>query len=466
MNTILIGVFVYIFAQLLIGVLASRSIKSEADYLLAGRSFGYGLASFSIFATWFGAETVVGSAGKMYEEGLSGAAADPFGYALCLILVGLFFAVPLWRRGLTTLADLFHSRYSPGVERLAVLMMGPTSVMWAAAQIRAFGQVISASSELGFLVATAIAAAVVVVYTVYGGLRADAWTDVIQGITLMVGLVILLVVFVDHLGGVSATLASIPPEKLNLFEGWKNDPLAVMEKWAIPIVGSLVAQELVARIIASRTPHIARRAPLIAGGFYLTFGLIPVVIGLAATSALTGIEDTDQVLPLIAQRHLPTFLYILFAGALISAILSTVDSALLAASSLVSHNLILPLRPGMSEAAKVRAARVGVVVFALVAYVLAIYGDSVYELVSDASAFGGAGLFIIIVFGLFSSFGGARSAYAALIVGMTVWVYGNYIGDFSYSFLASLAAAFSVYVLVAVIEPRYLRQPDSAEETG
>lgn len=466
MNTILIGVFVYIFAQLVIGVLTSRRIKSEADYLLAGRSFGYGLASFSIFATWFGAETVVGSAGKMYEEGLSGAAADPFGYALCLILVGLFFAVPLWRRGLTTLADLFHSRYSPGVERLAVLMMAPTSMMWAAAQIRAFGQVISASSELGFLAATAIATAVVVVYTVYGGLRADAWTDVIQGIVLMVGLVILLVVFVDHLGGVSATLAAIPPEKLNLFAGWKNDPLAVLEKWAIPIVGSLVAQELVARIIASRSPHIARRAPLIASGFYLTFGLIPIVIGLAATSTLTGVADNDQVLPLIAQQHLPTFLYILFAGALISAILSTVDSALLAASSLVSHNLILPLRPGMSEAAKVRTARGGVVVFAVIAFVLAIYGGSVYELVSDASAFGGAGLFIIIVFGLFTSFGSARSAYAALIVGMTVWVYGNYLGDFSYSFLASLAAAFSVYVLVAVIEPRDSRQLDSAEETG
>ena len=347
-----------------------------------------------------------------------------------------------------------------------MLMMAPTSVMWAAAQIRAFGQVISASSELSFLVATAIAAAVVVVYTVYGGLRADAWTDVIQGTVLMAGLVIILVVFVGHLGGVSATLASIPPKKLNLFDGWQKDPLAVMEKWAIPIVGSLVAQELVARIIASRSPQIARRAPLIASGFYLTFGLIPVVIGLAATSVLTGVEDSDQVLPLIAQQHLPTFLYILFAGALISAILSTVDSALLAASSLVSHNLILPLRPGMSEAAKVRTARVGVVVFAVIAYVLAIYGGSVYELVSDASAFGGAGLFIIIVFGLFTSFGGARSAYAALIVGMAVWVYGNYIGDFSYAFLTSLAAALLSYVLVAVLAPRYSSKLDAVEEIG
>ncbi len=466
MNAVLVGVFIYIFAQLLIGVLVSRHIKSESDYLLAGRSFGYGLASFSIFATWFGAETVVGSAGKMYKEGLSGASADPFGYTICLFLVGIFYAVPLWRRGLTTLADLFHSRFSPGVERLAVLMMAPTSVMWAAAQIRAFGQVISASSELGFLIATAIAAAVVVIYTVYGGLRADACTDLIQGIVLMIGLVIILVIFVDQLGGVQATLDSIPPEKLILFDGWRNDPLAVMERWAIPIMGSLVAQELVARIIASRSPEIARRAPLIAGGFYLLFGLIPVVIGLAATSVVTGIEDSDQVLPHIAQQYLPTFLYILFAGALISAILSTVDSALLAAASLVSHNLIVPLRPAMSEVAKVLSARIGVVVFAVIAYVLAIYGGSVYELVADASAFGGAGLFIIIVFGLFTHFGNARSAYAALLVGMGVWVYGSYFAELSYPFLASLATAAFSYVLLALLEPRRARQLDVVEETG
>ncbi len=231
MNAVLVGVFVYIFMQLLIGVVVSRRIKSEADYLLGGRNFGYGLATCSIFATWFGAEACIGAAGKVYEEGLAGASADPFAYALCLFLTGLFFAMPLWRRGLTTLADLFHTRYSPGVERLAVLlMMVPASLMWAAAPMRAFGQVLPASSELGMLAAITIAALVVVIYTVYGGLRADAWTDVIQGIALIVGLLVMLVVFVDHLGGIEATVASIPKERLNLFSGWREDPLALLEK--------------------------------------------------------------------------------------------------------------------------------------------------------------------------------------------------------------------------------------------
>ncbi|MEO7557886.1 MAG: sodium:solute symporter, partial [Gammaproteobacteria bacterium] len=86
MNAVLTGIFVYIFAQLAIGMFVSRRIKTESDYLLAGRSLGYGLATFSMFATWFGAEALVGSAGAVYDEGLSGSAADPFGYGLCLIL--------------------------------------------------------------------------------------------------------------------------------------------------------------------------------------------------------------------------------------------------------------------------------------------------------------------------------------------------------------------------------------------
>ncbi len=106
------------------------------------------MASFSIFATWFGAETVVGAAGSIYSDGLSGGSADPFGYGLCLVVLGVVVAAPLWRRQYTTFGDLFRERYSPGVERLAVLLMVPTSVLWAAAQIRAFGQVVSVSSEL------------------------------------------------------------------------------------------------------------------------------------------------------------------------------------------------------------------------------------------------------------------------------------------------------------------------------
>src|SRR5690606_419394 len=151
--------------QLGIGVGVSRRIRTESDYLLAGRRLGYVLATFTIFATWFGAETVVGSAGVAYAGGISLAAAEPFGYGLCLLVMGAVFAVPLWRRRLTTLADLFRTRYSVSVERVAALILIPGSILWAAAQVRAFGTVLSAASTWNLELAIGLAAGFTILYT-------------------------------------------------------------------------------------------------------------------------------------------------------------------------------------------------------------------------------------------------------------------------------------------------------------
>ena len=454
MTPVLYGIMVYVLVQLAIGLLMSRRIKSEADYLLAGRSLGLGLATFSIFATWFGAETVVGAAGSIYEHGLAGGAADPFGYAACLILMGLFFAIPLYRRGLTTLGDLFRQRYSPSVERLAVLLIVPTSVMWAAAQIRAFGQVVSSASTIDVEAGILIATAVVIIYTVYGGLLADVMTDFVQGIALIVGLVVLAWVVIDAAGGMRVAASHIRPEQLHYFGGPGQPLLATLEKWAIPITGSVIAQELISRILATRTPQTAQRAALLGGGIYLAVGLIPVFLGLIGTRLLPGLDEPEQLLPRLAAEHLPMLLYIVFAGALISAILSTVDSALLAASALVEHNLIVPLRPDLSDRARVRIARSGVALFGVLAYVLALQAESIYALVVQSSALAGAGIFVVVMFGLFTRFGGPSAALAALLVGLGTWVGGEYLIGWPVPYLSSLATALATYVAVGVFEPR------------
>ncbi len=139
MNWVLAGVISYVLLQLAIGLYVSRRTSTEADYLLAGRRLGYFMATMSIFATWFGAETCIGSSSAVYEEGLAGSRADPFGYTICLLFMGLVFAVPLYRRQLTTLGDLFRQRYGGGVEKIAVVVIVPSSVIWAGAQIHAFG---------------------------------------------------------------------------------------------------------------------------------------------------------------------------------------------------------------------------------------------------------------------------------------------------------------------------------------
>ena len=446
MQPVLIGIGVYLLVQFAIGMLVSRRIASESDYLLAGRRLGLGLAAFSIFATWFGAETVVGAAGSIYSDGLAGGSADPFGYGICLVVLGVVVAAPLWRRKYTTFGDLFRERYSIGVERLAVLLMVPTSVLWAAAQIRAFGQVVSASSDLDVSVAISVAAVFVVVYTVAGGLLADVVTDFVQSIAIMVGLVVLLVAVGHAYGGLSALTGMIDPERMALFSTADATLLEIVEAWAVPICGSLLAVDMLSRILGCKTAATARNATLLGAAIYLTVGSIPVLIGLAGPTLVPNLDEPEQLVAVLAQQHLSTFLYVLFAGALISAILSTVDSCLLAAASLVSHNLILPLVPSLGERGKIRCARLGVVGFGIAAYVIALHAEGIYELVATASAFGSAGIFVVGLFGLFSRVGGAPSAYAALLAGMLVWAAGEYWLDWATPYVAAVGAALLAYL--------------------
>jgi Na+/proline symporter len=454
MQPVLIGICAYLVVQFAVGMLVSRRIASESDYLLAGRSLGLGLAAFSIFATWFGAETVVGAAGSIYSDGLSGGSADPFGYGLCLIVLGVFIAMPLWRRKYTTFGDLFRERYSPGVERLAVLLMVPTSVLWAAAQIRAFGQVVSAVSDLEVSIAITLAAGFVVIYTVAGGLLADVYTDFVQSIGIVVGLVVLLVAVGNAHGGVAELVASIDTERLALFSTANATPLEIIEAWAVPVCGSLLAVEMLSRIMGCKTAATARNATLVGAAIYIAIGLIPVTLGLAGPALAPGLEEPEQLVALLAEQHLSTFLYVLFAGALISAILSTVDSCLLAASSLVSHNLVVPLKPTLTDRQRILTARIGVATFGVLAYVIALYAEGIYELVATASAFGSAGIFVVGLFGLFGRIGGAPSAYAALVTGMFVWAAGEYWLAWSTPYIVAVAAALLAYVSAAALLPR------------
>ena len=455
MTPLLAGIGLYVLLQLAIGVVASRRIKTEDDYLVAGRSLGPVLATFTVFATWFGAETCIAAAGAVYTDGLAGGSADPFGYGLCIVLAGAVLAVPLWRLRLTTLADLFRLRFDTSVERLAVVLMVPTSLFWAAAQVRAFGQVLSAASGVEVEVALAVAATIVIAYTVFGGLLADAWTDVVQGVALIVGLGALFVA-VARAEGFDA-LTRLEPGTLSLLGAEPRPLLAIAEDWAIPVVGSLVAAEVVARILAARSERIARNATLVAGFSYLLIGLVPVTLGVLGSVLVPGLAESEQILPTLAERYLPTFLAVVFSGALVSAILSTVDSALLVAAGLVSHNVVVQLRPGMTERQKVRVARGLVVGFGVLAWVMAARAERVYELIEQASAFGSSGIVVVVLFGLFTRIGGTPSAVASLVAGVASWCLGAYVLELPYPYLTSLAVAAGAYLVPALLRPTEVR---------
>ncbi|HUF24755.1 MAG TPA: hypothetical protein VMN81_11540 [Vicinamibacterales bacterium] len=436
----------YLAIQLAIGAWLAPKIHTESDYLVAGRKLGYPLTIFSIFATWFGAETCISSAGRAYREGFSLTSAEPFAYGVTLILTGVIFAVPIWRLKLTTMADFFRLRFDDRIEKLAALMLIPPAILWAAAQLRGFGHVLTTVTSLEIGTAIAAAAAFCVLYTVLGGLLADAITDLIQGALLILGLTLLLIVVVIHHGGISAAIASVDAGRLALVgPGVTPTLFGLLEEYAIPIAGSVAAAELLSRVIAARSPAVARNGAVLAGGLYILVGIIPVFLGLSAARLVPNLADAEQFLPALALQMLPTAGYVVFVGALISAILSTVDTILLVAGGLLAHNIVGPVFKITDERMKLRFARGGVLILGLVALYLALEGRGVAELVEESSSFGTAGTLVVLSFGLFTKFGGPRAAAVTLLGGLVTYAGASALG-LPYPFTTSLASAIALYL--------------------
>ena len=213
----------------------------------------------------------------------------------------------------------------------------------------------------------------------------------------------------------------------------------------------MIATELVGRIIATRSPNVAQRSSIMAGAMYMAIGTIPLVIGLLGQRVVPTLGEAEQVIPAVAHALLPTVFFAIFAGALVSAILSTVDSTLLVSSGLMSHNLVVPMFKVTSERTKVRIARAGVLAFGTIAYVQAIRADGVFELVESASAFGSAGTLVTVCFGLFTPLGGPVAAMLTLAMGVASYLTASFTG-YPYPFLLSLGLSVLTYVTTAVME--------------
>jgi Na+/proline symporter len=392
-----------------------------------------------------------------------GSAVDPFAYAAAVILSGAVFAGLLWRRGLTTFADLFRQRYSRAIEALVVIIMLPGSIFWAAAQIRAFGQVLSSASGWDLATTITIAAVLVGAYSVVGGLMADAVTDLLQGTVLIAGLVILAIALALNLGGPADVIAQANPDKLNFFAHMDDTPLKRLEQIAIAICGSLVAVELISRFLGARSADVARFGTIAGGLLYLAVGMIPLFLGLSASvlaakdpAFKAALTESEQVVPVLAARFMPNWQSIVFNGAIISAILATVHSALHAPASQLSHNIVSRVVPNLSVHGKLTSVRLSVFGLCMVAFVLALTSDRIKDLVEIASAFGSAGVFVTACFAMFTNFGGPRSAAAAIIAGVAVWAVGRFALEWDAPYITALITSLASYVGVALVEKREL----------
>lgn len=454
MNSVLVGIIVYVLAQFALGAWISRKMTSEQDYILAGRQLGGTLVAFSVFATFFGAEAIVASTASIHEHGLSGALVDPIAYGLALLIVGVLFAARLRSRELVTFADFFRERFSPEVERLVVFMLLPGSLFWAAAQIRAFGQVLNANAGVGLGSAILLAGVLVAVYAVVGGLLADAVTDFLQGLVVLAGLLVLAIAVAGQTSGLWFGLDGVPAERLVLLQPDETGWLGIFEKVAIAVCGTIVAVEVISRFLGARSASIAAAGTVWGAGLYLMAGLVPMYLGLVGGSVLPDLREAEEIVPRLAEATLPLPAYIIFIGAIISAILSVVHATLHAPAAQISHNVVLRVRPQAQASTRLWTVRLTVAGLSAVACFLATTSDGIKELVETASAFGSAGVLVATVFGLFTKFGGGPSAYAAIVSGTAMWAWGKYVFALNTPYLVSIAFAVAVYVTFAVIEKR------------
>lgn len=415
MTVFFIFLLLYLGVQFFIVYLISKKIKNEKDYLLGGQQVPTFLLMFSLFATWFGAETCIGTSGEVYEKGISGGRADPFGYTLCLLFLGFFVAKKIWNANYTTLGDFFKNRFDEKTEKLASILLLLSSVVWGAAQFRALSQVISSNTQLPLNLTFGITFVFVVSYSTLGGLLGDIYNDFIQGIILILGLSVLIFTILYAEG--SDVLFNQTTERLSFITGdetiWQR-----IDRWAAPVLGSLIAQESVSRLLAARSPQVAQRSAYYSSILYIFVGAIPVLLGLLGPAVLPGVADKEQFLTLLSQKYLSLPLQYLVVGALVAAILSTVDSILISGGGILSHNLIIPLIKVPTEKTKLRFNRLGVFTMSFIALTIAWFSEGIYQLVESASYLGTAGLLVVTLFGLWTSFGKAKAALATFLVGL------------------------------------------------
>ncbi|MBX2812402.1 MAG: sodium:solute symporter family protein [Myxococcales bacterium] len=450
-----VWLLIFLASQGLIAVWASRSIKSATDFFVAGRKLGPLLVTFSLFATWFGAETCLGASGAVYTHGLSGARADPFGYSICLLLVGFLIAERLASGPYLTLGDFYRHRYGPRVEKLAVCVLLPSSLGWAAAQMRAMGEVLASTSPLDVQTAIPVAALFVVLYTFVGGLLSDVITDLVQGLILTIGLCFLLVATIWNLPSDFLWSTALSSSRLNPLPTTESIWIQI-DRWSVPILGSLITQELIARVLAARSPSIAKLSALRAGVIYIIVGTIPIFLGLLGPSLVPDLQDPEQLLPTLAKNYLPHTAYIIFSYALLAALLSTIDSILLSLSALVSHNIFTPvLHLQNRPKAGLWLGRLTVSIFGAIACGISLNAQSVYSLVEEASKLGTAGILVTTMGGLWFSGGSPLGAALSILVGLFATPMLD--GIVAAPFLLSVLSAGGIFAIQSIFWPN--REP-------
>lgn len=437
---LLAAVVAYLILSVFIGLYVARNVSTSADYAVAGRNLSLPIVTATVFATWFGSETVLGISSTFVEEGLGGIVADPFGAAMCLILAGLFFAPKLYRLKLLTIGTYYRVRYNRAVEVFCSACIILSYLGWVTAQIAALGLIFNVLTDGGVTQETGmiIGAAIVLTYTVFGGMVSVAVLDFVQMVVIAVGLLFIGWVVSDLAGGVGTVIDHADQAgKLNFFpEGGYTLWVPFIGAWLTMMLGSIPQQDVFQRITSAKDEKTAVRGAVLGGTMYFFFAFIPVFLAYGATMidpvgfAAIMAQDSQLVLPNLVLLHTPVFVQVIFFGALLSAIMSTSSATLLAPSVSFAENIVKVIWPNLSDKASLLLMRSTTVIFTFVVVFNAINSEmSIFEMVESAYEVTLAAAFVPLAFGLYWSRATSQGAVASIIVGVSTWYFGEYLFD-------------------------------------
>lgn len=392
---------------------------SFGDMVLAGRRLGLGLGVFTMTATWVDGGYVNGTAEAAYAAGLLHVQA-PWGYALSLALGGLFFAPRMRRHGFTTMLDPFERRFGRKAAALLYVPALTGEVFWTAAVLMALGSTFGLMLDIDVRLAIVLAAAVVIAYTVAGGLWAVAVTDVAQLLVLIVGLWVVVPFVAAAAGGLGPAwqryqVAFAGSTSAVNWWAWSDTSLLL-------VLGGIPWHVYFQRVLACRDEATARRLSLLAAACCLVAALPPLLIGICArvidwTALGLDAPVPAQVLPYALLHLVPPLVSALGLGAVAAAVMSSVDSSVLSASTMAAWNVYRPLvRPDASSPRLARFARRMVIIVGVTATLLALQVESVYALWVLCSDFVYCILFPQLVLALWDARANRWGCYAGLAV--------------------------------------------------
>jgi Na+/proline symporter len=426
-------VILYLLISVGIGLFAATRVHNPKDFAVAGRSLPLPVVTATVFATWFGAEAVLGISATFVKEGLHGVVADPFGSSLCLILAGLFFAPRFYRLNLLTVGDFYRLRYHPSVEVLCTLCIVASYLGWVAAQFKVLGLVLNVvtgggiSQQFGMVVG----AVIVLTYTTFGGMFSVAILDFVQISVIMGGLLYIASVVSDLTGGIGAVIGhAAQAGKLDFFPpagdaAW----IPFIGAWITMMFGSIPQQDVFQRITSAKDERTAMRGSVLGGILYFGFCFVPMFLAYAATlvdPAKFGrllLQDSQLVLPTLILQHTPIVAQILFFGAVLSAVMSCSSATLLAPSVALSENVIKRALPDMADWQFLRMMRFVLIGFACVVLTIALGSDAtIYMLVVNTYKVTLVAAFVPLCAGLYWPKATTQGALCAIAAGLMTWI--------------------------------------------